>query len=148
MSERYQEAMTKAVQETMADVCFLDAQPSAQQNISGVSHILSIRIHSPFPAILELSLPLELKKQIVENIRGEEWSKMNPQEIDDSLLELINIVAGRFLHFYTEEKKSYQLGLPELTFEPAKLGDEQKRLRYYFDIEGGWMCAALIVAGG
>ncbi|GEM_PF-5784533 len=148
MSDQFAFAVEKAVLETFADVCFLDAQTSPQKKIAGVSHILAIRIHSPMTGIMELSVPLELKKRIVENIYGKEWNELRSKEIDDTLLELVNIVAGRFLHYFTEEKQAYLLGLPELLFEETATSPKAPKNCYYFDIEGSWMSVGLILQGG
>ena len=42
-------------------------------------------------------LPLELKKTLIESIYATPWDELTLDRKDDGLLEVLNVLAGRFL---------------------------------------------------
>lgn len=136
MQVDYATHMRAAVQETFGEVCFLDCVPTTQRLADGISQVIFIRILDPFQGFLELLLPLELKKVIVENVRGEEWAKVPLQKIDDTFLELVNILAGKFLASLTGNDRSYRIGLPEIHYEQHTAAVDQRVEVFHYEVEG------------
>jgi CheY-specific phosphatase CheX len=148
MSNPYLQAMDHAFQETMNDVCFLDAQPATQWLKDGISQVLFIRIMEPFSGSLELSFPLELKRRIIENIHNQNWSEISPKTIDDTFLEILNILTGKFLDNYTQNKASYLIGLPVINYEKIADPPNNQLYLFHYDVEGLIAEVRLMIQGG
>lgn len=141
-------ALEKAVQDVFGELCFLDAVPTSQRSPGSISQVLFVPILKPFHGSLEVFLPLELKRRMVENIHSKSWGELTPGQIDDSLLEFANIVTGRFLALLTRGQAAFKSGLPELKFEHVAPGLSDRLEERYFDVEGLWAGFRLTLQGG
>lgn len=147
MENNYSQPMYKSMAETLGEVCFLDCIQSTQNLQEGVSQVLHIPIFAPFSGFMELLLPLEIKKTIVENIHQESWSEMLPKKIDDTLLEIMNILAGKFLANLTNNAQNYRIGLPQIIFEQQAAGVDAHEYLFHYDIEGRLAAVRLVIQG-
>ena len=129
------EALVESVRNTFADMLFLDVMESGALDLKNFSHIIRIRILDPENLELVLWLPLELKIEIAETIYGIPWDEISDTEIDDSLLELLNVLAGNFLSVYAGPDKKYNISLPEILFDEDEL-ERNDRDEIFFNVEG------------
>ncbi len=124
-----------SVQNTFAQMLFLDVMESDITEIKHYSHILRLTIMEPEYLDLVLWLPLEIKKEIAENIYGKEWDDITDTEIDDCLLEMLNVLGGNFLIEYAGQDVKYNISLPEILFDEEEL-QESGFTDIYFNAEG------------
>lgn len=129
--------LTEAVKKTLSDMAFLDAEPvEDDEGITGTSHIIAISYEAPERGSIALMLPLACKRQIVENIYGDEWESLDSEEIDDCLLEMLNVLAGEYLSSRYGREVRRDLSLPRLVFDAAELETSNTAERICFDAEG------------
>ena len=55
---------------------------------------------------------------MAEAIYGEEWNLLSAVQLDDSLLELLNVLAGRVLTDHFGVGTPYSMGLPTVVYDP------------------------------
>jgi len=115
-----EEAVFDAVRLTFEEMAFLDvssgtpAQPVAVQQ---EGPILYLEYSRPKGGALALFLPKEVKFQVAEAIYGEDWALLSPLQLDDSLLELLNVLAGRLLTARFGNGTPYTMGLPTVLYD-------------------------------
>jgi CheY-specific phosphatase CheX len=136
MADRIGQALTSAVALTFADMSFLDVQPALDEEFSGSGQLLHISFSVPVAGGIILQLPLDLKHQIVENIHATPWDELNPTQIDDCLLELLNVLAGNFLQEMFGDDVKVNLSFPEVLFEKSEVERVDRYQDYYYSAEG------------
>ncbi|MBN2509160.1 MAG: hypothetical protein JXB03_02745 [Spirochaetales bacterium] len=129
------DSLERAVSATFAEMAFIDVNPVDPQPVDS-RQITSIDIASPFRGRIIVRLPLEVKKNIVEYVHGVGWDTLNPDQIDDCLLELLNVVGGTFLFNLYGEGMSYKVLFPEMIFDESELTGGAPDVEIYFDAEG------------
>lgn len=138
MSTETAPAVRKALEHTVvnafSDMAFVDVIPCTPGEVN-TSHLLKIAFRGSEDGELVLYLSHESKQKIVENIYGEDWNNLDPSEIDDCLLELMNVIAGNFVQALYGTGNAHDISLPELVFDESMLGDAVSD-DYYFDAEG------------
>ena len=141
LQDRTPELFARSIINSFSDMAFLDvvaAEPVAL-NTGQVFHIL---FTGPESGDIVLHLPNACKKQIVENIYGENWGALDPSQIDDCLLEILNVLAGCFLKERFGEDVAYDISLPELLFDESILATDDYD-DYFFDAEGNAFKASI-----
>ncbi len=129
------EALSVSVINTFGEMLFLDAVESKEIRLDNYSHIIRLVILEPEYLELVLWLPLEIKIEIAETIYGKSWDEITDTEIDDSLLEILNVLAGNFLLECAGPDKKYNISLPEILFDSEEL-DNTGYSDVFFDVEG------------
>jgi hypothetical protein len=146
MNSASDQALTDSVVTTFADMAFIDVailpEPPADFDIS---HVISVSFTDPVAGNLALYLPYECKRQIVENIYGEDWQNLSSTEIDDCLLEILNVLAGNFLNNCYAPGERVSMSFPELLFDDHRIHDLDKKKEFYYDAEGQPFKLALIL---
>jgi CheY-specific phosphatase CheX len=130
-------ALQQTTIDSFSEMAFVDVGPAEPGDIR-VSHLLHISFSGPDDGELVLHMPHECKQRIVENIYGEDWSGLNPTEIDDCLLELLNVIAGNFVQAMFGESATCDISLPELLFDESGLHGKEFE-DCYLDAEGDLM---------
>ena len=131
-----QTALHRAITESFSDMAFIDVVPAqCHEEAPEASHILFISFSKPIAGYISLYLSTECKQKIAENIYGKNWEDLKDEEIDDCLLEMVNVLAGRFLRFSREEEK-HAMSLPQLLFDDSEVPDTQHCDVCLFDAEG------------
>jgi len=125
----------EAVKKTLSEMAFVDVEPTATPaEPLKVSHISHISYDGPERGEIEMALPLSCKRRFVENIYGDDWERLDPEEIDDCLLEIINVLAGEYLSEQYGDGIQRELSLPRLIFDrSAAMGNPDV---LFFDAEG------------
>ncbi|WP_028973625.1 chemotaxis protein CheX [Spirochaeta cellobiosiphila] len=113
-------ALDQATIQTMADMAFLDVMPSTQDSIE-YTNIFAIDFLAPYNGSMFFLLSVASKRQLVENIFGDDWDSLEDQKIDDCLLEILNILAGNFMSVLLKHSQKYKMSVPSILFEEREL---------------------------
>ena len=133
-----QEKVTEAVRLTFEEMAFLDvAAGLAAAMIEDVDEgpVLFLSYSLPQAGSFALFLPKEIKFQVAEAIYGESWQHLSAIQLDDSLLELMNVLAGRLLTQRFGATSTYAMGLPTILYGSPSDPPGQKRTEYPFHID-------------
>ena len=124
MSEAYDparagSALADAVSCAFGDMTFLDAEPLPAGRAVSLPESLPeetraiIDLLRPASARLELRIPSELRARMLEILySGDSESEGEGEERDDSILELLNVIAGQFVTRYFCRGNDVKLALP------------------------------------
>ncbi|MEI8092829.1 MAG: hypothetical protein WCG80_01315 [Spirochaetales bacterium] len=113
-----EDSVLSVVRATFEEMTFLDVGPAGPNPAKVESGpILFLPYSHPRVGSLSLSMPKEIKFLSSENIYGESWKELSSEQIDDSLLELLNVLVGRLLTLHFGEQSGYVMGLPTVLFD-------------------------------
>lgn len=147
--EEIDKAIRDSVIKTFAEMAFLDVISSdACDDQTYPGPLLSISFSYPVHGGMILYLPNECKRRIVEDVFAKNWDDLSVSEIDDCLLELLNVLAGNFLHSLCGEDIKYNMNFPEVLFDESDIQPEESWRTYCFDAEDILFKAAVSVVGG
>jgi hypothetical protein len=120
---------------TFEEMTFLDVGvPNPQTVDLDIGPILFLPYSHPRAGSFCLEMPKEIKFLSAENIYGESWKDLSSEQIDDSLLELLNVLVGRFLTAHFGEQAAYVMGLPTVLYQRPFYGLNHKYYAYRFQI--------------
>lgn len=117
----------EALRLTFEEMAFLDVAdgppvPGKALELGSDGPVLFLAYTRPKSGAFVLAMPKELKFKIAEAIFGEEAESLSAEQLDDSLLELMNVLAGRLLTLRYGDS-SYAMGLPTVQYDvPDDLG--------------------------
>lgn len=129
------DAIVDSTVNTFAEMTFLDVLEDGEEKSFEVGQLLYIEFDKPIYGRLVLSMPVELKRAIVENIHAKDWEELSVNEIDDCLLEVLNVLAGSFLRALHNEEIKVHLSFPHVMFSYEEIPDLDTFTVYYFDAE-------------
>ncbi|HUX13802.1 MAG TPA: chemotaxis protein CheX [Spirochaetia bacterium] len=113
--EKARTALLASVQGTFAEMVFTDVTLSSLGEISDVEDsCASIDILKPLSTQVVCLFPRALIEKFMEILIPDHPA--NVQEKDDSVLELLNIIAGNFLTNYFGHRVDSKLQLPQFHF--------------------------------
>ena len=138
------DSMNEAVMKTFGEMAFIDVIPMSAENVEH-SQIMVLEITAPSRGVMFLLMPKECKQNVVENIHGDSWESLNPGQIDDCLLELLNVLGGNFLSYYYGENVTYSLSFPQVIFDDSELPDLKDFSLFSYDAEGMPFSIALTI---
>lgn len=126
-----------AVIDTFAEMAFIDviSESDFDDEISHTS-IMGINYKEPGEGSLLFFMTKECKKQLVENIYGEDWVILNDMEIDDCLLEILNVLSGDFLKNLYGKDHKINMSFPRLYFDDEVVPTGTYPLEFIFNAEG------------
>jgi CheY-specific phosphatase CheX len=133
---RIYEAIHEATANTFAEMTFLDVLEDEEKQDFEAGQLLYIEFDKPMYGRLLLTMPLELKRMIVENIHAKDWEELSVSEIDDCLLEVLNVLAGNFLRALHREDIKVHLSFPHVMFSYDEISDLDSFELYRFNAEG------------
>jgi hypothetical protein len=111
-----------SVRLTFEEMAFVDVAggPAARKNGPDDEEgpVLYLAYSRPKNGALALFLPKAIKFAVAEAIYGEEWNLLSPVQLDDSLLELLNVLGGRLLTTRFGQGVPYTMGLPTVLYDP------------------------------
>lgn len=144
--ERASRLLAESLTAAFGDMAFIDARTvSVDTGESG-----TIRAGTPVPdgqrcAVIEALMPLScriefvtdiaLRDRIIDTLFGDRDAAVQKKLADDSLLEILNVVAGSFLSSYFGGDAAIQLELPRLLYL-AESPVGQTVARVVMDAEG------------
>lgn len=128
--------LAEAVAETLGEMAFVDAVPTEEAPPPSRSQVFSIEVRGESATTLVLDFPVEVKRQIVENVHGTAWEELSSGEIDDCLLEFLNVLGGAFGRLFWGDDSRYRLGFPEAQVSVPQPAAGQQHLVFAFDAMG------------
>ncbi len=137
-----------SVVDTFAEMAFIDV--ITEENYEGeinYSSILGLEFTVPGEGGMYFYMTKECKKQLVENIYGEDWIILNDMEIDDCLLEILNVLAGDFLKNLYGKDLKVRMSFPRLFFDDDEIMASHDRLNFIFNAEGAMFRAEVRIKG-
>lgn len=127
------EAVNEAVVSTFEQMAFLDVSPGGP-GVLTEGPVLFLAYTQPLAGDFSLFLPKELKFQVAEAIYGETWHQLATTQLDDSLLELMNVLAGRILSVHFGPQTTYAMGLPTVLYDaPTSLRGHREVFPFHRD---------------
>ncbi|MDA3809411.1 MAG: chemotaxis protein CheX [Spirochaetaceae bacterium] len=144
--EKIRKSFINAVIETFAEMAFIDVIPVKNYS-DKISHtsILGLTFNKPGEGSLLFFMTKECKKQLVENIYGEDWTSLNDMEIDDCLLEILNVLAGDFLKNLYDKNSKVSMSFPRLYFDDDETTQGENFLKFIFNAEGAMFMAKVSI---
>ncbi len=150
-AERSAALLAEAVSSVFADMAFIDVAntgktvtvPEAPETPlpEGV-RVVAIDVLAPLSCRIELRLNQSLQDKIVENLFGEELQSVERNSAEDTILEMLNIIAGSFLSAYFGSGSDILLELPRyLYFTEQTAGETVANV--LMDAEGEELSVAL-----
>ncbi|MAG14046.1 MAG: hypothetical protein CMN78_05570 [Spirochaetales bacterium] len=136
-SKSLKHSLDTSIEETFADMAFMDVTRLEGAKV-GFQHnqIMHISFLEPIRGDIALVLPSECKRSLVENIYGDDWRALHDDRIDDCLLEILNVVAGRFLTDYCGSNQTHIMSLPSMLFDEKEIANLDGHSEFLFDAEG------------
>ena len=99
--------------------------------------IVMVEILHPGSTKLFLIIPDNFKKTVAENIFGEDISKLSKNDIEDSIIEILNVMSGQFIDSIYGESVSYKINLPKVISDfKSNAGYDS----FYYDAGGNIFC--------
>lgn len=115
MIEVMYQAMNVAAAETLENMAFVEVTPirSCSLDQDAELMVVSLLMHDPVPGEFRLSMPRDLLLQIAETLYSMPLEELEELQLEDTLAELLNTLAGKFLNRVIPGEV-YRLGLPEI----------------------------------
>lgn len=90
--------------------------------------ITSIELEYPLKGRLDLILSEQFTYEMTESISGEDISEDSASIIPDTMNEILNTLAGRFMALITSKNEEFKMGLPDCArmSEKNDLFDKEK----------------------
>ena len=135
-----------SVIDTLAEMAFVDViQENDYDGEISYSSIMGLNFREPGEGRILFYLTKECKKQLVENIFGEDWVLLSDMEIDDCLLEILNVLAGEFLKNLYGKDHKVNMSFPKLFFDDDVIPMETYPLSFIFNAEGAMFNAKVSI---
>jgi CheY-specific phosphatase CheX len=136
---RISSALLAAVTDTLEGMAFIqaDLMQESEASFPGLENLqwVALPIFKPYQGDIVIEFPIELGKQIAEALYGPEDSCAEETVVSDTLAELLNTLAGRFMKELLEPDRDFELGFPTVGKGKAPGGADQAT-SLVFDIAG------------
>jgi len=136
--EAYRDEVVQIVQSSLEEIGFMEIieaeEPSAyDENLN--RYRAEILINEPSTGEVQLIMSKELLETIAKNVYAIEPGAIGDEIMNDTMAEMINIIAGGLMRLWTPPAQVFQLGLPSVGKE-AFLKIETCSNTIEFDMEG------------
>jgi hypothetical protein len=115
-AERAALLLAKAVSSVFAEVAFIDVEPLPVAQSIREDHCAAIDVLLPLSCRIELRIRQALLDRIAESLFPDMEEQEKKRTAADSLLEMLNILAGIFLSSYFGQGTEIQLELPRYLY--------------------------------
>ncbi len=113
--EKAQGALEAAVVSTLAEMTFVDISRAAGEVPAQADEVCAvIDVLKPLSVQIQVFFPAALRERIIQTLFSGDWEE-SPDK-DDSVLELLNVIAGSFLSNYFGQGVHYKLQLPQFLY--------------------------------
>jgi CheY-specific phosphatase CheX len=148
--QRIEKVLFESVNQIFGDMAFIDAVPNKEQFQvdKDVSIVIEIGFKTPLHGNMLLILPKQVKKTIIENLFAQSWEEVSDEAIDDTFLELLNVIAGMVLTELNDSDEENHLYLPEIIFDINEIADLKDYHFYYFTADDSSFAIALKLLEG
>ena len=129
--------LLESATQTFGEIAFVDIYEAKEAKYTHQKDdtILCVEVASPFVGEVYLFIHNALKNKIAENIFADSIENIPEKQVDDSLLEILNVICGDFLGRCFEKNDEIKIGLPGIIYDmPNTLPDNSHWV--YFNAEG------------
>lgn len=91
-----------------------DATETSPEGQPGEVLWVSLLVHNPIQGEFRLAMPKTLIQKVAETIYVPAEGSVSDKQLYDTMGEILNTVAGRFMGKFLREEQTFQLGLPEI----------------------------------
>lgn len=105
--------LMETVLESIENMAFADVE-RISGNVSSADLLNHVKISMGHLGSMDMAIDDIALKGLASVILSIEPNELNDEAKQDTLMEIINIVAGRFCHQMVDEKEEFSLGLPTL----------------------------------
>jgi CheY-specific phosphatase CheX len=143
--EKAAQILQDCISSVLAEMAFMDALPSSlQEPLHENKETLnaSIDILTPLSCNLEIATSRLLCERIIDILYFDTEETVKHKLAEDTLLEILNIIAGQFLSAYFGQGAVIQLELPRLVY----IQDDKSKdtaVQVLMDVEGEHFLASL-----
>ncbi len=113
--QTFQDTLFEAIKTTIEEMGFLEVEKSPKEVNTSTLECVSIQVIKPFLGRIYLYFAPEIKYEIVRNLYAKEV--VSEKEAQDAILEVLNVITGRFLTHLTNNK-DYEMEFPQWEYEP------------------------------
>lgn len=113
-------------------------EPPEIPGFEDTDFITSIELEYPLKGRLDLILSEQFTYEMTESITGEDISEDSASIIPDTMNEILNTLAGRFMALLTSKNEEFKIGLPycaRISEKKELFGKEKNSVIVEFDFE-------------
>ncbi len=128
--DRSARLLAEAASSVFADMAFIDVAEDQENGDEGAAKgesgagettCAAIDVLSPLSCRIELRFPESLRERIVDILFSESPEQEKKKNAEDSILEMLNVIAGTFLASYFGSGTEVQLALPRCLYLDEEL---------------------------
>lgn len=112
-------ALRESACETLENLAFTELEPEPAARLPETGERLCACIGMGLDGSLDVVLSRALLSEIASILFNLEAGDIDPGTLDDTLLEIANIIAGRYLEKVHQGKTDFTLGLPAVCVDTA-----------------------------
>lgn len=127
----WDEALLEAVSYAIENMAFMEVEPGEVQPRLSDTMWASLACKTPVSGQFRLTVSLSLARAIGAGIYGMAEEKLNSQELNDLLAEMLNTLAGNFLSHILPPEQLFTLALPQ-TGQEKRFTPDQTGRHYHF----------------
>ncbi|MFN4217381.1 MAG: chemotaxis protein CheX [Brevinematales bacterium] len=116
--QTFQEKLFEAIKSIIEEMGFLEVEKSPKEVNLSTLECVSIQVIKPFLGRFYFYFAPEMKYEIVRNLYGKDV--VAEKEAQDAILEVLNVISGRFLATLTPEK-DYEMEFPRWEYDKPEL---------------------------
>lgn len=133
----FNEALVTAVLETFENLAFMEPEyrPEKTERIFDEAICCNLSIRAPRQGAMEIAMGRNLAALIAGTIWSVQKSTVDEQMQRDTVAELLNTIAGRFMKAIVPEDQVFELGLPEMTRCAAAVSEDWGTYPFILDGE-------------
>ncbi|MCX7881623.1 MAG: chemotaxis protein CheX [Brevinematales bacterium] len=128
--QTFQENLFESIKSTIEEMGFLEVEKSPKEINTSTLECVSIQVIKPFLGRLYFYFAPEMKYEIVRNLYGKEV--VAEKEAQDAILEVLNVISGRFLSTLTSNK-DYEMEFPRFEYEKPQLTEKVADISLYIE---------------
>lgn len=117
--------LSSAVSEAFAEMAFLDAAPdspdAAEPSPEGETQCAAIDVMAPLSSRIEMRVPPAIRDRVIYALFSDCPERDRKKNAEDSILEMLNVIAGNFLSAYFGAQTELRLALPRYLYLDEKL---------------------------
>jgi len=147
------EAICEAVSQTMEGMAFLEANPATdgfQPEVDEKLYHIHIETNNPPIRALIMVFPQSLANHITSFALGTEEEAPSIEVVRDTLAEVLNTVAGRFMSLLMPHDQAFSLGLPQFREHNHEILMEEalpSSSRFDFEADGMYFSTIVVLSG-
>jgi CheY-specific phosphatase CheX len=133
----FSEALVTAVLETFENLAFMEPEyrPEKTERIFVEALCCNLPIRAPLQGDMEIAMNKDLAALIAGTIWSVQKTAVDEQMCKDTVAELLNTIAGRFMKAIVPEDQVFELGLPKMSLCTAVTSEDRRPYPFILDGE-------------